>query len=204
MLKKTYEKINALFEESNGYLSTRKLLDNKITTIQIRTMLEEGKIEKISHGNYWNRMSGQPKPENYKMIEACMTNPRAVICSLSACYYHGLLKEEPERLYVATARTDRSGMKLTFPVSRHYFSIKAFDEDVQRISTKYGEIRVYDVDRSVCDCIRLEQEIGRETVELVMEGYAGYSRRKPEHLLEYADRMRFGKIAREYLARSGN
>ena len=43
MLQRTYDKVNALFEEGNGYLPTRKMLDNKITTIQIRTMLEEGK-----------------------------------------------------------------------------------------------------------------------------------------------------------------
>ncbi|MCH5266169.1 MAG: type IV toxin-antitoxin system AbiEi family antitoxin domain-containing protein [Lachnospiraceae bacterium] len=202
MLKRTYEKVNALFEEANGYLPTRKLLENKITTIQIRSMLEEGKIEKISHGNYWNLMSGRKKPKNYKMIEACMTNPKAVICSLSACYYHGLLEEEPEQLYVATARTDRGGMKLTFPVSRHYFSVSSFEEDVLKVKTKWGNIRVYDVDRSVCDCIRLERELGQETVELVMEGYSKYKKRKPEHLLDYADRMRFGKIAREYLEKS--
>ena len=58
MLKKTYDKVCELFEEGNGYLPTRTLLNNKITTIQIRTMLQEGKIEK------------------------------GVICSLSGCYYH--------------------------------------------------------------------------------------------------------------------
>ena len=39
MLQRTFDKVNALFEEGNGYLATRKMLDNKITTIQIRTML---------------------------------------------------------------------------------------------------------------------------------------------------------------------
>ncbi len=39
MLKKTYDKVCELFEEGNGYLPTRTLLNNKITTIQIRTML---------------------------------------------------------------------------------------------------------------------------------------------------------------------
>ena len=90
MLKKTYDKVCELFEEGNGYLPTRTLLNNKITTIQIRTMLQEGKIEKVSHGNYWNLMSGRKKPKHYKMLEACMTNKKAVICSLSACYYHSM------------------------------------------------------------------------------------------------------------------
>ncbi|MCI5732304.1 MAG: type IV toxin-antitoxin system AbiEi family antitoxin domain-containing protein [Eubacterium sp.] len=199
MLQRTYDKVNALFEEGNGYLPTRKMLDNKITTIQIRTMLEEGKIEKISHGNYWNLMSGKKKPKHYKMLEACMTNKKAVICSLSACYFHGLLDEEPDKLYVATARTDRGGMKLNFPVSRHYFSVSSFEDDVLNVKTGGGSIRIYDMDRSVCDCIRLEKEIGRDTVELVVENYMKSKKKKPTHLLKYADRMRYGKIVREYL-----
>ena len=199
MLQKTYEKVNDLFEKAGGYLSTRELLDNKITTIQIRSLMEEGKIEKVSHGHYWNLMSGRKKPKNYKMIEACMTNPRAVICSLSACYYHGILKDEPEELYIATQRTDGGGMKLTFPVSRHYFSVVSFDEDLLNVETEQGNIRIYDVDRSVCDCIRLEKEIGKDKLELVLEGYSKYKKRNVDHLLDYADRMRFGKIARGYL-----
>ncbi len=198
MLQKTYEKVNALFEEGNGYISTRKLLDNSITTIQIRTMLTEGKIEKISHGNYWNLMSGRKKPKYYKMLEACMTNRKAIICSLSACYFHGLIDEEPDKLYVATARTDRGGMKLNFPVSRHYYSMEYFEEDMLNVKTGGGSIRIYDIDRSVCDCIRLEKEIGRETVELVVENYMKTKKKKLPHLLEYADRMRYGKITRKY------
>ncbi len=196
---RTYEKVNAMFEEAGGYLPARKMLDNKITTVQIRTLLQEGKIERVSHGNYWNLMSGKKKPKNYKLIEACMTNPKAIICALSACHYHGLLEEEPEELYIATARTDRGGMKLKFPVSRHYFSVQSFWDDVQEVKTKSGIIRVYKVDRSVCDCIRLEKEIGREKVELIVENYKKRKRTRPDHLLAYADKMRFGRIVRQYL-----
>ena len=199
MLQRTYEKVNKLFEEGHGYLPTRKMLDNKITTIQIRSMLEEGQIEKVSHGNYWNLMSGKKKPKHYKMLEACMTNHRAVICALSACYFHGLIDEEPDKLYVATARTDRGGMRLNFPVSRHYFSVTSFEDDVMNVKTGGRSIRVYNIDRSVCDCIRLEKEIGRDNVRMVVEKYKNYDKRKPERLLAYADRMRFGKIVRQYL-----
>ena len=199
MLQRTYEKVNKLFDEGHGYLATRKMLDNKITTIQIRSMLEEGQIEKVSHGNYWNLMSGKKKPKHYKMLEACMTNHRAVICALSACYFHGLIDEEPDKLYVATARTDRGGMRLNFPVSRHYFSVTSFEDDVMNVKTGGRSIRVYNIDRSVCDCIRLEKEIGRENVQMVVEKYKNYSKKKPERLLAYADRMRFGKIVRQYL-----
>lgn len=199
MRQKTYDKVNALFSKRGGYLNSREILSNGITTIQVRKLLAEEKIERISHGNYWNLMPGKKKPKNWKMIEACMTNPRAIICSLSACYYHGLLDEEPEELYVATARTDRSAMKLKFPVSRHYFSVLNFEEDMKVVRNKSCKIRVYEMDRSVCDCIRLEKEIGKETVQMVVDRYKQCENRNVEHLLEYAERMRYGKIAREYL-----
>lgn len=67
------------------------------------------------------------------------------------------------------------------------------------IETKEGHIRVYGVDRSVCDCIRLEKEIGKDNLALVLEGYAQYKNRNLDHLLDYADRMRFGRIARDFL-----
>ena len=199
MLQRTYDKVNALFHEGHGYLQTRTMLNHKITTIQIRNMVEQGKIEKVSHGNYWNLMSGKKKPKHYKMMEACMTNPKAVICALSACYFHGLIEEEPDKLYVATARSDRGKMKLNFPVSRHYFSVSSFEDSMHTVKTGGKLIRVYDVDRSVCDCIRLQKEIGTENVEMVVERYKKYEKKRPERLLAYADSMRFGKIARQYL-----
>lgn len=199
MLQRTYDKVNALFADRGGYIETRTLLSNKITTIQIRELLEEGKIERISHGNYWNLMSGKKKPKNYKMLEACLTNPRAVICALSACYFHGLIEQEPDKLYVATARTDRARMTLTFPVSRHYFSDRFFEDSMQTAKVGGKTIRVYDVDRSVCDCIRLQDEIGEEMVVSVVERYKNYDRKRPERLLAYADKMRVGKIVRKYI-----
>lgn len=201
MLKKTYEKANHLFEEAGGYLPTRKLLDARITTIQIRNFLDEGKIEKVSHGHYWNLMSGRKKPKDYKMLEACMTNPKAVICSLSACYYHGIVKKEPEKLYVATKRTDRGEMKLQFPVSRHYYSVSTFDEDILEVETACGNFRIYDLDRSVCDCLRMARELGEDTISVVLKGYQKSSKKDVDRLIAYADSVRFGKIARKYLGK---
>ena len=199
MLQTTYEKVNHMFEQAGGYLATRTLLNARITTIQIRALLDEGKIERVSHGHYWNLMSGRKKPENYKMLEACMTNSKAVICALSACYYHGLIKKEPEKLYIATRRTDRSGMELMFPVSRHYYSVRTFEDDIVEVETLGGSFKVYDIDRSVCDCIRMEQEIGEKELSLVLEGYKKCENKDMARLLAYADSMRFGRIAREHL-----
>ena len=83
-----------------------------------KELVNKGIVEHVSHGFYWLIDEENGKPENYQFIEACMVNPRAVICADSACYFHGLIDKMPETLSVATLKTDRSRMQLNFPVCR--------------------------------------------------------------------------------------
>ena len=199
MLGRTYEKIRGLFEKEGGYVSTRMLLDEKVSTIHIKELVESKDIEKVSHGNYWGTFLHIEKPENYKMIEACMTNRKAVICGLSACNYHGLLKSKPKKLYIATRRTDRGAMKLTFPVSRHFFSLESFDEGI--VTWDYHDINVklYDIDRSVVDAIRLAEDKSEKSVREVIKTYKERSDADLEKCIAYADSMRVGRIVRDML-----
>lgn len=196
MLLNTYQKAIELFENAHGYLSASALKEAKITTVQIRELVNKGIVERVSHGHYWLIDTKNGKPENYRMIEACRVNPRAVICADSACYYHGLIDVETERLSIATLKTDRSRMQLNFPVCRHYYSDLAFEQDLQEIDTPYGTIRVYDVERSVCDAIRFRADVGEEMLQLIIDRFLQRGTNQMDRLLSYADAMRVGKIVR--------
>lgn len=196
MLLNTYQKAIELFESGNGYRSASELKDAKITTVQIRELVNKGIVERVSHGHYWLIDTKNGKPENYQMIEACRVNPKAVICADSACYYHGLIDVETKKLSVATLKTDRSRMQLNFPVCRHYYSDLAFEQDLQTVKTPYGVIRVYDVERSVCDAIRFRSDVGEEMLELIIDRFLKRGTNQMDRLLAYADAMRVGKIVR--------
>ncbi len=196
MLLSTYQKVIALFESGNGYRNASELKDSKITTVQIKELVNKGIVEHVSHGFYWLVDEENGKPENYKFIEACMVNPRSVICADSACYYHGLIDKEPEVLSVATLKTDRSRMQLNFHVCRHYYSNLAFEQDMETVKTPYGEIRVYGIERSVCDCIRFRDDIGGEMLDLIISNFLERNCNQMDRLLAYADAMRVGKIVR--------
>lgn len=196
MLLNTYQKVIDLFESGHGYRSASELKEARITTVQIKELVNRGIVERVSHGHYWLIDTENGKPENYQMIEACRVNPRAVICADSACYYHGLLDAETEKLSVATLKTDRSRMQLNFPVCRHYYSDLAFEQDLQEIQTPYGTIRVYDVERSVCDAIRFRADVGEDVLQLIIDRFLQRDSNQMDRLLAYADAMRVGKIVR--------
>ncbi|MCI8770163.1 MAG: type IV toxin-antitoxin system AbiEi family antitoxin domain-containing protein [Lachnospiraceae bacterium] len=199
MLLNTYEKVTKLFRDGNGYRNAAQLKDAKVTTVQIKELVNKGILERVSHGHYWLIDEEKGKPENFEMLEACMVNPRAVICADSACYYHGLVEKAPEKLSVATLKTDRSKMQLNFPVTRHYYSDLAFEQDMEVVDTPYGQIRIYALERSVCDTIRFRADIGVEMVEHIVRNYMKRENRQMERLLAYADAMRVGKIVRTTL-----
>ena len=201
MLLNTYEKVTKLFRDGNGYRNAAQLKDAKVTTVQIKELVSKGILERVSHGHYWLIDEEKGKPENFEMLEACMVNPRAVICADSACYYHGLIQKAPERLSVATLKTDRSKMQLNFPVTRHYYSDLAFEQDLEVVETPYGQIRIYALERGVCDTIRFRADIGIETVEHIVQNYMKLENRQMGRLLAYADAMRVGKIVRTTLER---
>ena len=196
MLLNTYEKVTKLFRDGNGYRNAAQLKQEKVTTVQIKELVKKGILERVSHGYYWLIDEEKGKPENYKMIEACMVNPKAVICADSACYYHGLIDKVPEKLSVATLKTDRSKMQLNFPVTRHYYSDLAFEQDLEVVDTPYCQLRIYALERSVCDTIRFREDIGETMVDDIVRNYMKRENRQMDRLLAYADAMRVGKIVR--------
>ena len=171
MRKETYEKLEVLAVKYKGYMRTAELLEEGVTNHQIANLVDEGKMEIVSTGIYWIPNNEIIKPENYKMIEASFINPNSVICAESACYYWGMVRREPISLTFATKMSDKTIMSMNFPASRHYFVDKHFYEDCQEVETDYGPMKVYSMDRSVCECIYLKDSIRKDTYEDIIASY---------------------------------
>ena len=191
MIKDTYIKCYRLSQKYDGYISTSELLKEGLTNRQISEFVANGMLEKVCHGIYWFSCADYAKPDDYKAIEICRSNPRAVICADSACFYQGLIDVEPSAVSVATRRDDRSKIAMKFPVTRHYYSGSCFLGHQKAINTEFGQYMVYDIERSVCDCIRFRDTIDDDIFCLVIERY----RESDEHdkaigrMVQYAKKL---------------
>ena len=190
MRNSTYNRLENLYKKCKGYISTRELLDEGFSNRQIAVLAEEKYLEKVCYGYYWLLQCGRKKPADYKCIEASLSNPRAVIAMESACFYQGMIKEEPPFLAVATERADRSAMKMNFPVKRHYFSNPKFQVGMQEVQTEFGSYHMYDVERSFCDMARLggKQKEGRLAAEVLKALKA--NEKQYGRVLRYAEMFR--------------
>ena len=108
----TYDNFENLYKKYKGYIGTNELLEEGFSNRQIAALTEENYLEKVCHGYYWLAKSRNRKPSDYKCIEVCLSDPNAVVCMDSACYYQGVHEIETRCLSVATERTDRSRIKM--------------------------------------------------------------------------------------------
>lgn len=189
MRNNTYIRWETIYKKMKGYIGTRELLEEGFSNRQIAVLKEEGYLEKICHGFYWINGSGYDKPIDYKCIEVCLSDPKAVICMGSALYYQGAIEKEPECLSIATKRTDRSLINMNFPVNRHYFSESNFEIGLKKEKTEFGCYYIYDIERSVCDVIRFQSGNIDEVITGVCRNEYQYKR-----LLEYAKLLRIKRV----------
>lgn len=181
MRRRTLERLDKVYRTYKGYIGTKELLEAGFSNRQILFLTENRYLEKICHGKYWLIQDQYDKPFDYKCIEACICNPEMIICAESALFYQGILQKEPECLAVATARTDRSHLKMKFPIERHFFSDRNFKIGIQEKRTEFGTYKIYDIERSICDMIRLGKDVEIETLDQMKKMEMRYTR-----LLEYA------------------
>ena len=198
MIKDTYIKCYRLSQKYNGYIRTSELLKEGLTNRQISEFVANGMLEKVCYGLYWFNCADYAKPAEHKAIEICRSNPRAVICADSACFYQGLIDIEPPVVSVATRRDDRSKIAMNFPVTRHYYSVNSFSEHQKTINTDFGQYKVYAIERSVCDCIRFRNTIDDEIFCLVIERYKDLDK-TIDRMVHYAKKLHMLNELTEYI-----
>ncbi len=181
----TYYKLEDLYKRYSGYISTKELLDEGFSNRQISGLTEENYLEKVCQGCYWLLKCGHKKPDDYKCIEVCLSDPRAVVAMKSACFYQGLIKTEPDVMSIATKRTDRSKINMKFPVERHYFSDSNYHLGIKRVETKFGSYNIYNVERALYDMVRLKDGAIIEISNLLNVESEYY-----ERIMKYAEMLR--------------
>lgn len=189
-----YDRVAAVADNTKNYISTKDLLREGITNRQIANLQEEGCLEKIVNGLFWYTGNGQAKPSNYKAIEIGLVNPNAVICAETSCYLQGLIDVEPSVFAVATRRSDRRGMNMPFEVRRHYFADSWFEDSIITVETEYGSYHMYDLERSVCDCVRFREEIQPDIYDTIIFNHKKMREEAMvKRMLAYAKVMKFEK-----------
>lgn len=192
IMNKINKKINKVFKKHGGFARTNDILAAGIHRRDIKRIRDERRIIRVKRGLY--RLSEIPLVSNQGYIDLARAVPDGVICLLSALSYYELTTFNPPVISIALCRGRRRPKIEYPPVEFYYFSTKQFKEGVDEIKIKGHKIRIYCLEKTICDCFKYRSKLG---LDIAKEGLSEYLKRKNrnlERLFEYAEICRVKKL----------
>lgn len=184
MNKNIKNRIYAVFKKGNGYAYTKDITGAGIHNIYLNTLLEDGQIERIKRGLY--RWIGMSEDNNSSMIDACMAIPKGVICLQSALAYYNLTTYKPWEISVAIDRKAKVTLPNYPPISLCYFTTKMYKSGIEYIKANGHSIKIYSKEKTICDCVRYRDKVGKDIVKEAIIDYLKSSARNLDALMNYA------------------
>ena len=133
------------------------------------------------------------------MIDIDAVVPNGILCLFSAWNIHKLTTSLPQAFHVAIKRGRKINLPSFPPIECHYITESLLNIGVEeRIVSGYC-IKVYNLERSVCDAIKYRNKIGIEICAEILNNYLLLPNRNITLLMDYANKLRIAKTLKKYL-----
>jgi predicted transcriptional regulator of viral defense system len=185
---KSIEEIRLMFESSGGMLRTKELYAEKVFYNDIQQFIKEGLIEKIRYG-YYQWIDGD-NPSDARLINQLF--PDGILNMDTALFYYGYSDRTPLAWHLAVSKdSGKSRFKIDYPFVRPYF----IEPALLTMGLSSGEIdgnlmRIYDKERTICDCLRYRNKMDREIFVKAIQGYVNDTSKNIPRMMQYAKKLR--------------
>jgi hypothetical protein len=162
---------------------------------EIRKLVIDGIIERVRQGYYQiKNFSNQCEEELIAKLF-----PDGVICMNSALFFYGYSNRTPMAWDIAIDKnTSKSRFKLDYPfVQPYYLEPHLLTFGITSGDFSGHSIQIFDRDRLICECLKYENKMDRETYNKAIQGYVTDSRKNVTRLLEYAEQRRVTKKVKD-------
>jgi predicted transcriptional regulator of viral defense system len=189
------EKVYALLNERGGYLRTREARENGVENKTLQRLVEQGLVDRLAHGLY---LDSHHLPDPFFVAQyRC---PKGIFSNETALFLHDLSDRNPLRLMMTIPSGWNTKLLKDENFLFFYSSPQKMRLGVCEMETPYGmKVAAYDVERTLCDCIRNIDRLDRDLVLTALKRYARSKGRDSAKLLEYADALKIRQMAYRYL-----
>ena len=177
----------------NGVMNTQEIRESQ-SYYGIRKALEEGSMVRLKNGVY-----ASTEALASTMIDIERVVPRGVLCLYSAWEHYGLTTQIPGAFYVAVEKHRKVVVPEFPPIQLCYWEQKYYEMGVVETEVKGHRVRIYDLEKSVCDALKFRNKIGLDVASEVLKSYLRRKDRSIARLTAYAKQMRVGATLKGYL-----
>lgn len=162
---------------------------------EIRELTKAGAIERIKQGYYQVSTSAQLSEE----AQIARLFPDGILCMNTALFYYGYSNRTPMAWDIAIDKnTSKSRFKLDYPyVQPFYLEPHLLTFGIAVAEYPDCSMKIFDRDRLMCECLKYENKMDRETYNKAIQGYVSDPKKNITKLLEYAEKRRVLKKVKE-------
>ena len=176
-------KILNLFK--NGYLTTKDVNDNNIPRFYLTKLIKENKIERVSRGVYIKK---NELVDEFVILQSKSNN--AIYSNMTALYLHGFSNRIPLKYDITINNGYNGSLQKNNNVNLFYTKKELLNLGVIDYKLDFGNIiRVYDLDKTICDIIKNKKKLDSELFNKAIREYFFSKKKNTLKLYEYAKKM---------------
>jgi len=197
MNSKKFNIVQSLFKDDFPVVNTAAFKQNGIHSRNIAELIKKGFISRIRQGYYVWEHNNADIPE---IILATKLIPNGVLCLYTAMEYYGLSTVNPAEIFFALPRgTVAPSLPSNIRVNVRQMTRKHFELGISEVKINSVPVKIYDIEKTVCDCFKYDKEIEKSVALEVLKNYISIKNRNVQKLLEYAGIMEKKKTILPYL-----
>lgn len=182
---KNEEKILKLAKDNNGYITTSMVEENGIKRQFLGRLVKKGKIERADRGIY-------NLPEEPEDIYFILQNKseKLVFSHMTALRFHNLSDRIPHIIDITVTNEYRGSLQDNKDINLFRIKKEFIDLGMIYVKSPYGNlIKIYDLERSICDIIRNKKNIELELFNKAIRGYYNKTNKDQIKLFDYAKKL---------------
>lgn len=173
-----------MIRERGGYIA-RKDIESRTVYDQLLTEIGRGSVVRVRAGVY-----ALPDEMAKPMIDVERVVPGGVVCMFTAWEHYDLTTKLPPAICVAIEKNRKVRVPDYPPISLYYWTQSAYELGVVDTDIDGFHVRIYDMEKSVCDAVKFRNKIGLDVSSEILRNYLQRKERNLERLHEYARKMR--------------
>lgn len=189
------KKVQKLLKKNNGVIETYQVEALKINNKVLTRMLEKGLIERVARGIY---IESDTLEDNYLITQAICR--KGIFSHETALYFHDLCDRTPIKYQLTIPSYYNTKLLKDKNYQFFYLKDELYEIGITEMKTPYGnKVKVYDLERTICDIIRNKKKIEIALFTDAMKRYAERKDRNSIKLHKYAKLFNIEDEVRKYL-----
>ncbi len=163
----------------------------------LNALTRSGQIRKVDRGFY--RLSSGASLSNPDLVAVSVKAPNAVVCLISALYFHGATDEIPRQVDLAVVEGSRSYRIKYPPVQFYHFSKNTWKAGIEERKMDGYTVRIYSLAKTVVDCFKFRSKVGIDVAHKALKNAVLEKHVAPAEIMRYAKICRVHNIIQPLL-----